>query len=632
MPNKTITFISVVAFLCAFGMGLAEAADNETIISGGVGLTTVDPQLKQLARGITALAKPIVVIMTSVAGIMVVLNIGGDHRRPIWNIILGIGLALNFGSVLWSMWGEYAVPSTGIREATEYSLKVYDESNVGENGIDILSPFMKYYLTIIVAGSLQIKPIAIKLLLVLALIDMSVRLALDLTEKDKISWLVKTFLKIGFYIFLIQNWLGTGGLNLMDTLSKGFQEIGFIAGNYGEALPTSIDDLPEINSRDALAPDSIVNNMFKMFTQIYTAASNTVSILSPGKSIMNALFIVIPLILSTICMFLTAIEMFMARIEFYTLALLGLPLLAFGAIQHFEYLAQQTIRAVFNCGVKVSVIAFLQAVLCQLFSKYTADMGAALKGDWGTLFLLCIQLMLSSLIMFLLTLKVPKIIQGLLSGNPSMSGSDMTGTAMGAASAAASAGGMMAGASSAASMAKQAAASGKDVAPWKMSSMGQLGAALLRNAPLTGTAFRAHQDVAKYGKGNNDKNKDNPNNKTPMSSPADAPGSAPPATPHSAQGAEAPPVTPAQTPTGEGNIAKEQPQGDGAHEPAGPVGKIPKEESTAPQDPALPIMPAPYTGKKGGGDKRNDKDKEADKNAAAPVKDNANALDKEKEE
>ena len=510
----------ILVLFCLFGSGLAEAA-NADLIDGGVGLSSIDDTLKKLAKGIVALARPIVAVMTAIAGTMAILNVG-DSKRPMWYAILGIGLILNLGDVLWAMWGKYANPSTGLESAIEYSIQIKDTTNADGNGVDILSTFMRYYLEIIVTGAERIKPIAIKLLLILALIDASIRLALDLTEKDKLAWMVKTFLRIGFYVFLIQHWIGIDGLNLMDTLSKGFQEIGFMAGNYGHALPTSVKDIGSMAAKDNLSPDSIVNNGFKMISAMFGGAGSETPSVPPGdtgvldkaKEILDAtkrgaavgistlvpgvqLMQVITMVVSIICIFLTGIEMFMARIEFYTLALLGIPLLAFGAIKHFEYLAQQTIRAMFNCGVKVCVISFLQAVICRMYTKYTNNLIDAQTGlfkdihifdNFGHLMSATFQLMLVALIMYLIVSKVPKLIQALLSGNPSLSGSDMTGTVVGAATTTASTAAMVAGAQKAAAKAQADAAEGKDVAPWKMSAMKQFGAALMRRAPVIGPA------------------------------------------------------------------------------------------------------------------------------------------------
>lgn len=534
MMSKTSKFLLgliVAALVFNCGVDLAYAAGNADILNGGFGLSSIDSDLRRLLKGITALARPIVTIMTALAGMMVVLNIGGDQKQKIWNWILGIGLALNFGSVLWAMWGGYADIPAGKTAAAEYTFKVFSESNLTDGGIDTLSQFMKYLLAYVVAGAIAIKPIAIKLLLGLALADMSVRLALDLTDKDKVSWLVKTFLKIGFYVFLIHNWLGVDGWNLMDMLSKGFQEIGFVAGNYGEAPLVSTEDINgTIDSKHNLAPDSIVNNMYKMFSMLYGSslpqdASFLDKAVSAGKryfsmvtSPISSTLMALSLLLAVICAFLTAIEMFMARVEFYVLALLAIPLLAFGVIKHFEYLAQNAIRAVFNCGVKVCVIAFLQAVICQLFTKYTMEIDKSLRAgpltsSTGTSFELLsmtLQLLLMAIIMFLIVSKVPKLIQGLLAGNPSLGGSDMTGTVTGVATTTAAGVGAYMGARAAAQSARKDFAEGKSVSAWKMSEMAQFGAALLRRAPITGAAWSAYQDVARFGASGNDNQHERP--------------------------------------------------------------------------------------------------------------------------
>ena len=517
--------IAILVFNCC-GAELAEAATNDSVLAGGFGLSSIDNDLRRLLKGITSLARPVVTIMTALAGMMVVLNIGGDHKQKIWNWILGIGLALNFGSVLWHMWGGYADIPTGRIAAAEYTFKVFGDSSLTDGTIDTLSQMMKYFLTIIVAGALAIKPIAVKLLLGLALADMSIRLALDLTDKDKVSWLVKTFLKIGFYVFLIQNWLGIDGWNLMDMLSKGFQEIGFVAGNYGEAPLVSTGDISgTIDPKHNLAPDSIVNNMFKMFSMLYGSslpqdASFLDKAVSAGRryfslvtSPISSTLMAISLLVAVICAFLTAIEMFMARIEFYVLALLSIPLLAFGVIKHFEHLAQNAIRAVFNCGIKVCVISFLQAIICQMFTRYTNEIDKSLRagpltsatGTHFELLSMTLQLLLMSIIMFLIVSKVPKLIQGLLSGNPSLGGSDMTGAVMGTVGTAASAVGTVAGARAAAVAAKAQAVPG-GASNWRMSTMGQLGAAILAKAPVTGSAYGAYSAVQNMGWNNTRQN------------------------------------------------------------------------------------------------------------------------------
>lgn len=132
-------------------------------------------------------------------------------------------------------------------------------------------------------------------------------------------------------------------------------------------------------------------------------------------------------------MFLTAINIFMARLEFYTVALLGLILLPFGMVRHLSFLAQKTISAVFNCAVKLAVIAFLQAmlgtVMLHMLDQY-GELYWAHRSDMGALVAAQCQILLMALLMAFLTTKIPQLVQGLLSGSPSLSGGDMLAPAM----------------------------------------------------------------------------------------------------------------------------------------------------------------------------------------------------------
>lgn len=74
--------------------------------------------------------------------------------------------------------------------------------------------------------------------------------------------------------------------------------------------------------------------------------------------------------------------MFMAQIEFYTMALLTMMLLPFMMSQHTSFLSNNAIAAMFNCAMKVCVIAFLSVVDMSALGRYFNDLMAnALKPD-----------------------------------------------------------------------------------------------------------------------------------------------------------------------------------------------------------------------------------------------------------
>jgi len=406
-----LCFLAVCALTTILPDTVAYADSTSTMLAEGTGIAGFDNTFTAFAKAMVATAKPIVGIMTAVAGCMVVLGIQ-DGTKTVWNVILGVGLALNFGSFIMTAWGSYMTATDVVPTIT-----AYDFSLKTSGDIDMLSGFMNNYTAnIIVPGATAIKYISIKLLLILLLIDSTVQLSLDLISGDKMKFLIMTALKGGFYIFLIENWLG--GINLMQNLSDGFQEIGFLAAG---------------DSTKTLKPDSIVNNAIVIFNAVWSSAKGQMGINNIGLTIVD----VIALIITMGCLFLTAVEMFMARIEFYTMALITIPLLPFGVCKHTEFLSQKAIGAMFNLAIKVSVIAFISAVAVPFLKTYADKMQAASTATTGTSALftqigLILQMVLAAFIIFMLTKKIPELVQGLLSGNPSLGGSTMTQMGMSA--------------------------------------------------------------------------------------------------------------------------------------------------------------------------------------------------------
>ena len=128
---------------------------------------------------------------------------------------------------------------------------------------------------------------------------------------------------------------------------------------------------------------------------------------------------------------LTGIEMLMARIEFWTLAMLTIPLIPFAALSMTRFLFQSAINAMLNLAIKVCVIAFITAVSASMLTDYTQAFVS--DHDIGTDFSLLIQGVLISLLLYMIVKKVPELVTGLISGNPQLNGATMTSMAKGAA-------------------------------------------------------------------------------------------------------------------------------------------------------------------------------------------------------
>ena len=414
LKDRRIQILSILSFFAvlftifpdtiAFAAGVFDGTETDQMLSTSTGITGFDDIFGKFAKAIVITAKPLVGIMTAIAGVMVVFGMQ-DASKTFWNLVLGVGLALNFGSFLMTSWGSHMAAGTGSPTFQQYSFVLASNNS----SFDFLGGFMTNYLNnIIIPGAVAIQPICIKLLLIIALIDGTIQISLDLVNGDKIKFLIMTALKGGFFIFLISNWLGVGpdGLNLMNSLSKGFEEIGLKAG--GAAAET--------------APDSIIQNGVKMFTSVYKHVPG--GIFNIGTMLVDLLALGV----SLACILLTALEIFMVRIEFYTMALITMPLLAFGMSKHTYFLTEKAIGAMMNLAIKLCVVTFIASIAGPLLVSFAEKFNKAdgLASDIAAL----IQMVIASLVVYFLTKKVPALVQGLLSGTPSLGGGDMKKMAM----------------------------------------------------------------------------------------------------------------------------------------------------------------------------------------------------------
>lgn len=408
----------------------AYVADNDAAVSqitsslSGFG-TTFQTQIGNLSKGLLASAKIIAVIMTAAAGCMVCFGIQ-DSKKIFWNWILGIGLAINFGDLILNLWSVESVSAPTKIEDYKLLLKSEDDPS-----IDILSPFMRYYIGVIMSGAAVIAPYAVNLTLLLAMIDGAIKVAFDLISGDKVKFFVTMILKVGFFIFLIQSWVGTNSsYQLMPALSSGFETMGYTAGGAEEM----------VKEYDRANPDS---NIEVQSNQIVTNALNFFNIFWEHAQQQNLLTIFIGLVCvvaAVVILFLTALEMFMVRIEFWTMALITIPLLPFGVIGQLKFLSEKAIGTMFNLAIKIFVVAFISTLSVNILTGLVDNAReTATSSDFIGNISYFLQVLLYALILFYMTKKIPELVSGLLSGNPSLSGGSMKEMAMSAARGAANA-------------------------------------------------------------------------------------------------------------------------------------------------------------------------------------------------
>ena len=498
---RYVWLVILISAIFLSGNGVAFAANDAAVnqmIGGLAGFGgTFQAQVGNLSRGLLSVARFIVVILTATAACMIAFGIQ-DSKKTLWNWILGVGLAINFGDLVLTFW---SVESGGAgTKLPDYKLLM---KSADDTAIDILSPFMRYYIGIIMAGSAAVVPYAVNLTLLLATIDGTFKVAFDLISGDKIKYLVTMIVKVGFFIFLIHSWVGTNSAyQLMPALSSGFESMGYTAGGAEEM----------IKSFNAANPDS---NLDVQSNQIMTNALNFFNIFWAKAKDTNILTILVGLvcvIAAVIILFLTALEMFMARIEFWTMSLITLVLLPFGVISQLKFLADKAIGAMFNLAIKIFVIAFIATMSVNILTSLVDNAKTvSAEADFIGNISYFLQVLLYALILYLITKKIPALVTGLLSGNPSLGGGDMKQMAMQAAQSAKGAATKAAmaatGIGAAAGVVKGlsvAAGNGGGFGSKAMSMMKQGATALGNAAKYRNPVYRGYQDMAsKLGNKNN---------------------------------------------------------------------------------------------------------------------------------
>ena len=386
----------------------ALAAGNDTIINAGTGLGgTFDTKLREIAGGIVKAMNIVLIMMTVISGMMIAFGLE-DGKKFMWQVMLGAELAANFGAFMldvgfWDFADKYAATTNAVTYFEPQLAKTSSEWN-------ILGKFMDNYTEhIITPGAANILPYCLKLLVVLAVVQATWEITMKFASGDKIQYMIQMTLNTGFYMFLMVNWI-----SLMGALSDGFELLGYKAGGNNTASASNIVG----NNCDQIVKFSI---------DMVNAIWSEVSFASLGILLIS----VIGLFAIVYCLFMTALEMFMARIEFYTMALLTIPLLAFGVTEKFAFLTEKAIGAMFNLAIKICVIAFISSMAVPFIESFTKDFQAS-KG-FGSDVGIILQAILACAIIYFLTKKIPALVTGLLNGSPQLGGSSMVDMAKGGA-------------------------------------------------------------------------------------------------------------------------------------------------------------------------------------------------------
>ena len=331
---------------------------------------------------------------------------------------LYIGLALGFATFLGNVYSSYVAGAPGGTSGQPLTVPIpvtpkatADDIKgifTGPNSI----PWQYAQFTIHGADSMIIP--ACKILLVLTTINCTIKIALDMITGDKIKYLTEKMLETGVYLALITQWYGSHGMNLMGSLISGFEQLGITASGINTFSPASNGAVTDLGSGD----------IFKNAYQIINYGWGNLNF---GTSPVISLVCFIILLFVMILLFLTGIEMLMARFEFWTMAMLTVPLLGFAGLPQTKFLFESALKAMLSLAVKTCVIAFLGSLTSTIMMRYVQmfESTDSITGDIPLL----VQCFLMALLMFILTKQIPQMVQGGLHTGAKVGGAVASGGA-----------------------------------------------------------------------------------------------------------------------------------------------------------------------------------------------------------
>lgn len=399
----------LVLLLCLWVVAIqtAYAADTTSV--------PWDSAMEKIVNAIQITARPVVSIMIAITGLMVMFGSAEGQISTLFRIVLGLGIVLQVADLINGNHSQFAaLRDIAAGTATKPAPPTLT-FNAADKGINFIGNFMTYYENICIYGAAMLAPYALKVLGFLTIIEITMTMMFKL-EGDHIKYLLHQIIKVGFFIFLIQNWIGgTGALmNVANTIFTSFEQLGILAAGAEE-----------------MKPENILVNAYQVISTVQgsllsSALSGNISMILFGNFIGLVVFI---------CIVITALQLVITRLEFWTIAMIIVPLIPFGAYTHTRFLFEKAIGAVFNLGIKMGIVSFI----CIVAGPLIGGMVNQLDSSWtasamGSNFVLLLQIFVGTLLLAVLSWKVPSLAAGLLNGQPSLSSGDMLAPAKAAAS------------------------------------------------------------------------------------------------------------------------------------------------------------------------------------------------------
>lgn len=270
--------------------------------------------------------------------------------------------------------------------------------------------------------------IGMKLLVILAGLQLSINMIMKLLGKIELEELVATLIKsiitVGIFAFFIKQ-VGPNMLSIINLFST--------AGQTGSGLP-------ELSASAVFSQGVDLQTL--MVEKFNAATGADGGLLAALQNLFPAMLLTAISVIIILAFAMLAIQMVMVQIELFFVMAVAPLLFGFGGISYTRDIAINAFKSAIASGVKMLIIYLVAGVAYNLAQTWGSNMQYVTLTNWWPLW----QAMGGALLMAALSLQLPKIAGAIMSGSTALSAGESAAATIGAAAGVAALGvGAMAG-------------------------------------------------------------------------------------------------------------------------------------------------------------------------------------------
>lgn len=275
-------------------------------------------------------------------------------------------------------------------------------------------------------------------LMIMLTIDFIVVSLSNLEHPDRIKLLVQQILKIGCWIWVVNNafaWADVirDSLGIAGTAMSGFGAPD-VFKNPGDILTLGMSKISPIFDSmltlDASGPLDFIGKFMGMsgdkgiIENVKTAAGNLVSPgAMVGKYLIGIILYLIFFMIISLALIILTCQVITAIIEFQLIACTAVILIPFGSFKWLSFVGEKAVGAVWSSGIKLMVMQILTGFIMNSLGRWP-DVKAGTDVTSGLISGM-VYMCAMAFIYVALAKEVPSLVSGLLSGSPNLSAGDL---------------------------------------------------------------------------------------------------------------------------------------------------------------------------------------------------------------